>query len=160
MTHYACFESAMGRMYATVEGDAISGIYFEGGRHAPTIRTDWIAAPDHDVLRACMSQLQEYFAGTRSAFDLPLHAGGTPFQAQVWKHIAAIPYGETVTYASLAATLGKPAAARAVGAATGRNPHSIVVPCHRVLGSDGSATGYAGGVERKLRMLGLERRAR
>ena len=159
MTHYARFDTMLGPMYATADDDGITGIYFEGGRHAPPIDPAWREAAT-PALRDCATQVREYLDGRRRAFDLPLAVRGTGFQASVWRAIAAIPYGQTTSYASLAATLGRANAARAVGAATGRNPWSIVVPCHRVVGTDGSATGYAGGVERKLRMLALERAAR
>lgn len=160
MTRYARFDTALGPMYATARDGRLTGLYFEGGRHAPAIAPDWEACPDDAVLRDCARQVREYFAGTRRAFSLPIACAGTAFQSQVWDAIASIPYGETVTYAALAKRLGRAQASRAVGAATGRNPLSIVVPCHRVVGSDGGVTGYAGGVERKARMLALEGAAR
>lgn len=159
MTRYARFETAIGPMYATAEDDGITGVHFEGGRHAPPIDAAWEECHDA-MLRACATQVREYLAGMRRDFDLPLAIRGTDFQASVWRAIAAIPYGETASYASLAAKVGRATAARAVGAATGRNPWSIVIPCHRVVGHDGSPTGYAGGLDRKLRMLALERGAR
>jgi methylated-DNA-[protein]-cysteine S-methyltransferase len=103
-------------------------------------------------------QLDEYFAGSRTSFDLPLDLRGTPFQQQAWRALASIPYGETRTYAEQAVRLGRPTAFRAVGAANGRNPISIVLPCHRVIGSDGSLTGFAGGLEAKRWLLDHERR--
>jgi methylated-DNA-[protein]-cysteine S-methyltransferase len=160
MTFHARFETTLGPMFATARHGAITGIYFVGGRHAPAIAADWREAPDDATLLACAQQVREYLDGARTRFDLPLSASGTAFQSRVWQAIAQIPYGMTASYAELAARVGAGNAARAVGAATGRNPLSIVVPCHRVLGSDGSATGYAGGLERKLRMLALERAAR
>src|SRR5690349_6385560 len=108
------------------------------------------------VLRECARQLDEYLDGRRESFDLPLAARGTPFQRRVWNEIARIGHGETITYAELARRAGAPGCARAAGAATGRNPHSIVVPCHRVVGSAGALTGYAGGLDRKARLLALE----
>jgi methylated-DNA-[protein]-cysteine S-methyltransferase len=108
------------------------------------------------VLRDCVRQVAEYFAGTRRRFELALGAEGTPFQRRVWDQIARIPYGKTITYADLAARSGAPGSARAAGAATGRNPLAIVVPCHRVVGARGELTGYAGGVPRKARLLALE----
>ena len=106
-----------------------------------------------------LAQLDGYFAGRRERFDLELELAGTPFQREVWDALRRIPSGSTTTYAALAASLGRPAAVRAVGAAVGRTPVPIVVPCHRVLGSDGSLTGYRGGIERKRALLDLERRA-
>lgn len=110
----------------------------------------------HEVLKKTMAQLQEYFAGARTTFDVPLDARGTVFQKQVWEQLSAIPYGETRSYGEIAARLGNPTASRAVGAANGRNPLSIVVPCHRVIGSSGALTGFAGGLEVKRMLLALE----
>ena len=108
------------------------------------------------VLADCAQQLTEYFSGKRSHFDLPLDAGGTVFQQTVWSALMAIPYGELRSYSDIANTIGKPKAVRAVGAANGRNPIPIVVPCHRVIGSDGSLTGFAGGLPMKTKLLTLE----
>lgn len=111
---------------------------------------------DDLVLPALREQLQEYFAGTRTAFDVPLAAAGTPFQQAAWAVLRTIPYGATWTYGELATTLGRPGASRAVGLANGRNPVAIVVPCHRVVGADGTLTGYSGGIERKRWLLDHE----
>ena len=108
------------------------------------------------VLAACARQLTEYFAGNRRHFELPLAARGTSFQQSVWNALADIPYGELRSYRDIARTIGNPAAVRAVGAANGRNPLPIVVPCHRVIGSNGTLTGFAGGLEAKMFLLGLE----
>lgn len=110
----------------------------------------------HVVLKRAAMQLQEYFAGARSTFDLPFDMRGTAFQKQVWEQLLAIPYGETRSYGDIARRLGKPAANRAVGAANGRNPLSIVVPCHRVIGASGTLTGFAGGLDAKRVLLELE----
>lgn len=157
MTRYSAFETDCGPVYATATGEGLCGLYFQGGRHAPPVDPAWREARHDPVLAACERQLREYLAGRRTGFELPLAATGTPFQRAVWARIARIPYGATLTYAAIAAALGAPAAVRAVGAATGRNPLSIVVPCHRVVGSRGALTGYAGGLERKARLLALER---
>jgi methylated-DNA-[protein]-cysteine S-methyltransferase len=117
------------------------------------------AAAEHPILAATAAQLDAYFAGERTAFDIPLRLEGTPWERRVWEALEAIPYGETATYGELAARLGAPGAARAVGAANGRNRISIVVPCHRVVGARGALTGYAWGVERKFALLALERGA-
>lgn len=117
-----------------------------------------VAAADHPVLAAAVAQLQEYFAGTRQQFDLPLDVVGTDFQRDAWRALQTIPYGSTVSYGEQARRLGNPKAVRAVGAANGRNPVSIVVPCHRVVGSDGSLTGFAAGVDAKAWLLDHERR--
>ena len=116
-----------------------------------------LPAASVDVLDDAADQLAEYFAGTRMTFDLPLDLRGTPFQLAAWNALAEIPYGETRTYAEQAARIGHPAAVRAVGAANGRNPLSIVLPCHRVVGSDGALRGFAGGLGAKAALLALER---
>jgi len=111
---------------------------------------------DESVHQLAIQQLQEYFEGKRTAFDLPLDLHGTPFQKAVWSKLQSIPYGETCSYGEIARSLGKPGAARAVGMANHDNPVAVVVPCHRVVGSDGSLTGYAGGLDVKKRLLTLE----
>lgn len=115
--------------------------------------------PSDPTLVSAVAQLTEYFEGERTAFDLPLAPAGTPFQQKVWAALTRIPYGSTWTYGRLALEVGVPTAARAVGAANGRNPLAVVVPCHRVIGSDGTLTGYAGGLARKRTLLELEARA-
>jgi methylated-DNA-[protein]-cysteine S-methyltransferase len=115
--------------------------------------------PRHPVLREAERQLKEYFAGTRTSFDLPLDFHGTDFQKRVWKALLKIPFGETRSYAQIARAVGKPTAMRAVGAANGKNPISIIAPCHRVIGKDGTLTGFAGGLKAKAHLLALERAA-
>jgi methylated-DNA-[protein]-cysteine S-methyltransferase len=156
MTQYARFVTPLGTLFATAAGGALTGLYFEGGRHAPEISSAWVEDPAYTPLADCARQLGEYLAGKRRLFDLHLEPRGSEFQRRVWIEIAQIPYGETITYAELARRAGAPGAARAAGAATGRNPLSIIVPCHRVVGTDGSLTGYAGGIERKTRLLEIE----
>jgi methylated-DNA-[protein]-cysteine S-methyltransferase len=152
----ARFQSPLGPMIVAATARGLAGIWFEGQRHLPDCSA-WPAEPGHPLLQQAMRQLDEYFAGTRSTFDLPLDLqGGTAFQQSVWQALLAIPSGGTTSYGNLSRRIGQPAAVRAVGAAVGRNPLSIVVPCHRVLGSDGSLTGYAGGLERKDALLRLE----
>jgi methylated-DNA-[protein]-cysteine S-methyltransferase len=111
---------------------------------------------DHPILCLAEQQLGEYFAGARKSFDLPLDFAGTPFQKKVWSELLNIPFGQTRTYGQIADAIGKPRAFRAVGAANGKNPISIVAPCHRVIGKDGSLTGFAGGLEAKECLLGIE----
>ncbi|GIG30836.1 methylated-DNA--[protein]-cysteine S-methyltransferase [Cellulomonas marina] len=142
--------------------DHLTGVYMGDHRHAPD--ASWfgplVTADDEDapaVLVAAAEQLAAFFAGTRRTFDLPTAATGTPFQEAVWAALTRIPYGETWSYTRLAAEIGRPTAMRAVGLANGRNPLSIVVPCHRVVGADGAPRGYAGGAERKLVLLAHER---
>ena len=159
MIRYARIATPLGTLLATAAGDALTGIYFEGEKHAPAIAPDWIEDRGAKIFAQCREQLLEYLGGTRHAFDLPLAPEGTPFQRRVWIEIARIPYGETITYSELSRRAGAAGSARAAGAATGRNPLSIVVPCHRVVGTDGSLTGYAGGMKRKARLLGIEAKA-
>lgn len=157
MIRYARFDTPFGVLLATAIGETLTGLYFEGGRHAPEASREWREDAQAPPLRECAAQLADYFAGKRRCFDLPVAPGGTDFQRRVWREIARIPYGETITYAELARRAGAPRSARAAGAATGRNPLSIIVPCHRVVGTHGTLTGYAGGLDRKARLLELER---
>ena len=120
------------------------------------ISRTWKEDPAAAPIAECRRQIEQYLEGKRQSFDLPLAPEGTQFQRRVWIEIARIPYGETLTYAQLAARAGAPGSARAAGAAPGRNPISIIVPCHRVIGSNGSLTGYAGGLERKTKLLEIE----
>ena len=150
------YESPLGTMLVAASDTGIAGVWFDGQRHGPD-SSGWREDPRHPVLREAVAQLRVYFAGERDGFDLPLDLdAGTPFQRSVWSALLAIPRGATTSYAQLARQLGRPQAARAIGAAVGRNPVSIVVPCHRVLGTGGSLTGYAGGLERKTALLRLE----
>jgi len=140
------------------DGAALTGVYMAVHRH--TDRTGWgervVLEDAPEVLRTAAAQLSAYFAGDLTEFDLPLAPRGTDFQRQVWALLLTIPYGTTTSYGALAAWLSGPGASRAVGLANGRNPISIVVPCHRVVGADGALTGYGGGVERKQTLLALE----
>ncbi|TCN30514.1 methylated-DNA-[protein]-cysteine S-methyltransferase [Kribbella orskensis] len=154
---YAVIDSPLGRLtlVARDQGE-LAGLYMEEHRHRPPLETFGIR--DDSVLPEVVQQLKEYFAGERTTFDIPLALTGTPFQHRVWTALQDIPYGETTTYGELAASLGLvPGASRAVGLANGKNPVSIIVPCHRVVGSTGSLTGYGGGLDRKQRLLDHER---
>ena len=131
-------------------------MYFEVESHPTAIEPDWIRAGK--PLERVHRQLDEYFAGKRQAFDLALNPHGTPFQLAVWMQLRRIPYATTINYGELARRVGNPAASRAVGAANGRNPLSIIVPCHRVIGANGTLTGYGGGLPIKQFLLELERR--
>jgi len=151
--------SPLGSILLAATHRGLAGLWFEGQRYHPDAGK-WPMEPDHPVLAVACRQLDEYFTGRRTAFDLPLDLqGGTPFQRSVWQALLGIPAGERTSYAVLSQRIGKPAAVRAVGAAVGRNPVSIVVPCHRVVGTDGSLTGYAGGLDRKTALLQLEQSA-
>ena len=152
-------DTPLGTMLLSASDRGLNGAWFDGQRHQPDLR-HWPQALHHPVLRTAQEQLQAYFAGRLQRFDLPLDlSGGTDFQRAVWQELLGIATGRTSSYGLLAQRIGKPAAVRAVGAAVGRNPVSVIVPCHRVLGSDGSLTGYAGGLPRKTALLGLEREA-
>jgi methylated-DNA-[protein]-cysteine S-methyltransferase len=154
--HYWTWSGNLGDMLIAATDNGIAGIWFAGQRHGPDI-TGWCEDPEHPQLREAARQLGEYFAGARSAFDLPLDLQrGTSFQQSVWRALLAIPRGTTTSYSELGRRIGRPDASRAVGAAVGRNPLSVVVPCHRVVGSGGSLTGYAGGLARKSALLKLE----
>ncbi len=149
--------SPVGDLVVVGDGEAVTGIHF-AAHTAPD--PGWVPGPDPGGLLAeAMAQLAAYFAGERRDFDLPLAPAGTAFQRRVWEALRAIPYGGTTSYGELAAAVGHPSSARAVGAANGANPLAIVVPCHRVVGADGTLTGYAGGLEAKRRLLDLERSA-
>lgn len=135
--------------------DALTCIFFEPHQGQPDdVEPVW--ETDHPVLNEAARQLRQYFEGERTTFDVPLRLHGTAFQQAVWAELLKIPFGETTTYGTIATTLGDPKATRAVGAAVGRNPVSIIVPCHRVIGSTGAITGFAGGLPRKRFLLDLE----
>ena len=149
-------DSPLGAITLAATDAGLAGAWFNGQRHWPDTQ-GWRSDDAHSVLCEAATQLADYFAGRRSHFDLPLDLShGTAFQQAVWQALLAIPSGRTVSYGALSADLGKAAAVRAVGAAVGRNPISVIVPCHRVLGADGSLTGYAGGLPRKSALLQLE----
>lgn len=152
---YDMLASPIGNLLLAAGEAGLAGVWFERQRHRPD-RTGWKRAPDNPILALARGQLAEYFACMRREFDLPLDPQGTPFQRAVWKAIAGVPYGETISYKELARRAGHPGAVRAVGAATGRNPLGIIVPCHRIVGADGGLTGYAGGLARKRALLALE----
>ena len=157
ITHYSILKkSPLGNLLLTADEKHLTGIYFEGCDHVPSSRNQWKLNPEHTVLGQARAQLEEYFKGARTGFTIPVRLEGTDFQEGVWQAIASIPFGQTITYSELADQVGAPDAIRAAGTATGRNPISIVVPCHRVVGKNGTLTGYAGGLERKRHLLGLE----
>ena len=149
-------DSPVGPLTLAAVNGALSGLYMDKQRDCPA--PEILGAPDAGSFTEAVRQLREYFDGERTEFDLRLSLGGTPFQQRVWAKLRDIPFGTTVTYGQLANRIGRPMAARAVGLANGQNPISIIVPCHRVVGSDGGLTGYGGGIERKRYLLDLERR--
>ncbi len=159
--HHLRQESPLGTVWLSATDRGLAGLWFLDQRHAPAwLGTGLPESPTHPVLVRTAEQIRAYFVGRRRDFDLPLdlEAMGTPFQQSVWRALCNIPCGETVSYGELGRRIGRASAVRAVGAAVGRNPVSIIVPCHRVVGANGSLTGYAGGLHRKAALLKLETR--
>jgi methylated-DNA-[protein]-cysteine S-methyltransferase len=157
MTIYSThFDSPVGRLLALAKGDAITTLHMLGAKHEPAQNAAWTDTPTLPVFLELRQQLSEYFDGKRKNFAVPLAPEGTDFQKAVWHALTQVPFGETRTYGQQAAMIGKPRAVRAVGAANGRNPIGIVIPCHRVIGSSGKLTGYAGGLDKKEFLLKLE----
>ena len=150
---YTTMPSPVGELLLTARDGELTGLYMPVEVHGPPPGM----ARDDSAFTTARRQLEEYFAGDRREFDLPVAPPGTPFQQLVWAELRRIGYGETTTYAELAARIGRPTAIRAAGAANGANPVSIIIPCHRVIGSNGSLTGYGGGLEAKRFLLELER---
>ena len=148
------FDSPIGVLTLTGEDGYLTGLYMDDQRHAPTGSDQWV--PDDAAFEAVLGQLDAYFSGRRTDFDVPMRMRGTDFQRRVWDGLTQIPYGETWSYAQLAEKVGNPRACRAVGLANGRNPVAIIVPCHRVIGANGTLTGYGGGLDRKRWLLDLE----
>ena len=153
--HYVRIDSPVGPLLLAASDAGMHTIEFQDAKH-PVKRSDGWLESGHPLLRRAEEQLGEYFAGRRRSFDLPLAPLGTPFQRKVWEALAAIPYGTTASYGQLAARVGRPSASRAVGAANGRNPLPIVLPCHRVIGANGALTGFGGGLPTKQFLLRLE----
>ena len=156
MIYYDDLATPVGPLRLVADAQGLRQIGFETERHPKQAAPDWIHSAE--ALAFARTQLQEYFAGARQQFTLPLHPLGTPFQLAVWQQLARIPYSVTISYGELARRIGQPRAVRAVGAANGRNPLPIVLPCHRVIGSDGSLTGFGGGLPTKRWLLALEDR--
>jgi methylated-DNA-[protein]-cysteine S-methyltransferase len=151
-------ESPVGPLTIAGDGERVSNLRMTDQTYAPPDQPDW--RDDPRAFPDVVAQLEAYFAGERTTFDVPLDLRGTEFQQLVWRALLEIPYGETRTYGSLARALSRPNAARAVGLANGHNPVGIIVPCHRVIGADGSLTGYGGGLDRKRALLALEQARR
>lgn len=157
MTHsYKAFPSPVGALTLVVSDKGLCAILWENDRPGRVRLGEMIENDDHPILAETAKQLGAYFAGTLTAFTVPLDFAGTDFQKSVWHALLTIPFGETRSYAEIARQIGRPSAVRAVGAANGRNPISIIAPCHRVIGSNGALTGFAGGLEAKQLLLGLE----
>ena len=153
---YDFYDSPQGQMLLVANDEGLCGVYFAGQKYFPQIDPEWRQDAGHASLRQTKRELAEYFSGKRERFEMTLAPEGTPFQRSVWKAIFAVGFGETITYGALAQRAGCPGSARAAGAATGRNPISVIVPCHRIVGSNGNLTGYAGGLDRKRALLALE----
>lgn len=153
---YKFINSPVGQLKLVASDKGLVAILWHNDKPSRVPLTDLLEDASHSILTKTEQQLQEYFAGKRKAFNLPLDMRGTKFQKNVWEALLAIPFGQTRSYGELAKQLGAPLASRAVGAANGRNPISIVVPCHRVIGASGKLTGFAGGLETKAHLLSLE----
>jgi methylated-DNA-[protein]-cysteine S-methyltransferase len=155
MIAYTEHPSPLGKLLLAATDQGLRGLYFEEHKYFKGIE-GWHRDANHPHLRNAVHQLDEYFAGRRNSFDVALDMQGTAFQRAVWRELLALPFGTTATYQAIADRIANPKAIRAAGTAIGRNPVSIIVPCHRVLGSSGSLSGYAGGLERKRTLLALE----
>lgn len=155
--NYSYLDTPIGTLLIAGDAEAIRYINFPKGKHAVKPQRDWMESARGPVQQA-IKQLREYFASKRTDFDLPLAPEGTEFQLKVWRALQEIPYGETISYGELAKRVGNPKASRAVGAANGQNPIPIVIPCHRVIGSNGKLTGFGGGLPTKEALLALEAR--
>ncbi|RRA49279.1 methylated-DNA--[protein]-cysteine S-methyltransferase [Acidipila sp. EB88] len=153
---YKWTASPIGNLKLVASDEGLVAVLWEQERPGRVVLTNLRETPTQPILRQAEKELEEYFSGTRDVFTVPLDMRGTPFQKQVWKRLLAIPFGETRTYGQLAEQLGNTRATRAVGAANGRNPIAILVPCHRVIGASGKLTGFAGGLRAKERLLQLE----
>ena len=153
---YSYVDTPIGRALLTGRAGALTGLYVADHEGSPRPGREWVEDPA--AFADARRQLDEYFAGSRRAFELPLELAGTPFQLAVWTALRGVEYGRTIGYGELAGRIGRPTAARAVGAANGSNPISIIIPCHRVIGADGSLTGYGWGTDRKAWLLAHERR--
>ncbi len=152
---FSYINSPVGRILLQGDGHSLTGLFLTNHKGWPGLDPRWTESDSS--FTAARAQLTEYFAGQRQRFDLPLKLAGTPFQEDVWRELVKIPFGTTITYAELAQRVGNPPAQRAVGNANGRNPISIIVPCHRVIGADGKLTGYGGGIDNKKWLLAWER---
>lgn len=157
-TYYHYYDSPIGKLLLAGDENALSLLGFPGGSMARRHESDWVEKKS--AFKTVIKQLDEYFSGKRTEFDLALSPEGTDFQQQVWQALTEIPYGETWSYGQLAKHIGKPKASRAVGAANGINPIPVIIPCHRVIGSNGKLTGFGGGLETKSFLLNLEAGAR
>ena len=158
LAQFAHYQSPLGRMILVANAEALTAAFFVGQKYSPPLGCDWREDAAGATLRDAIRELREYFAGERTRFEMPLAPTGTTFQREVWRALARVEYGETLSYAELAQRAGHAGKARAIGAANGRNPIAIMLPCHRIVGANGDLTGYAGGLDRKRALLALESR--
>ena len=156
---YTTFESPVGPLLLMSDGASLTGLHTDNDKHRPAIQADWVRDDSVAPFAQTIAQLRAYFGGSLTEFALPLAPQGTEFQMRVWRELRNIPFGVTLSYAELARRIGRPTASRAVGHSNARNPISIIVPCHRVIGADNSLTGYAGGLDRKRALLVHEQKA-
>lgn len=152
--YYTIMDSPVDPLLLVSDGQHLTGLYLDAEKHLQGLKNDWVK--NSQVFRDVVAQLNDYFAGDLQDFDVAIRASGTAFQQTVWKALASIPYGETVSYKCIAENIDSPKAVRAVGLANGKNPISIIVPCHRVIGANGKLTGYGGGLPRKQWLLAHE----
>ena len=157
MKHYCYYDSPIGRMLLVGANGVLEELHFPNSTQQLQIPAEWLET--EDSFQEMLQQLRQYFAGKRRQFDLPISPQGTPFQEQVWQELCKIPYGETASYGMIAQRIGKPKACRAVGMANSKNPIPIIIPCHRIIGKDGSLTGFGGGLPVKKQLLELERQS-
>ena len=157
MKSYTYLKTEMlGELLLVATSSHLVGVYFANQHNGPKISAAWKKDPAHPILKQAARELNEYLAGRRTDFSVPLAFDGTEFQREIWKQIARIPFGKTISYTELAQRVGAPKATRAAGTATGRNPLGVIIPCHRVVGKDGGLGGYAGGLDRKKSLLNIE----
>ena len=154
--YFSIIKSPIDDLLLVADDSALLGLYFSGYDHVPSEKEDWQREDRHPILLQAAAELAEYFSGNRKTFSVPIRFEGTDFQQKIWKQIAAIPYRKITNYSELAQRVGRPDAIRAAGTTTGRNPISIIVPCHRVMGKNGDLCGFAGGLDRKRFLLALE----
>lgn len=158
VTNYSIYPSPIGELLLTSQAGELTGLFIIGQKHAPRIEASWVC--DESQFQIVTCQLDEYFGGIRTDFDIPLKLVGTEFQQRIWNQLTQIPFGTTTNYGALAKRIDNPRGSRAVGLANGRNPISIIVPCHRVVGAKGDLTGYGGGLEAKRWLLDFESQRR
>ncbi len=154
--YYQLHDSPVGELLLISNGEALTALHMTAGKYVPSVNVDWVRNEKCTVLTQTRRELDEYFSGKRRVFSMPLALSGTDFQKQAWIALTKIPFGEKRTYGQQAAIVGRPKAVRAIGAANGKNPIGIIVPCHRVIGANGTLTGYAGGLHNKEFLLKLE----